>query len=291
MLFPEESREVSLQKIQETLDGKHWEVVEIPILHASGGTRTVLWNSANIVDSNGSVISTIAQGQDITERKHAEDALRKVNKKLNLLSSITRHDIKNQLLALNGYIALSEEAIGKPVELKEFIAKEQKIADYIALQIAFTKDYEDLGVKSPIWQNVSALVRDAGTVHPMRNIVLENQCPGLEVFADPLLEKVFYNLIDNSLHYGGEKMTTIRVTATEGSETLRIIYEDDGTGISAYDKKELFTKGFGKHTGLGLFLSREILSITGITISENGEPGVGARFEIVVPEGAYRFAG
>jgi len=138
---------------------------------------------------------------------------------------------------------------------------------------------------------VSALVRDAGTVHPMRNIVLENQCPGLEVFADPLLEKVFYNLIDNSLHYGGEKMTTIRVTATEGSETLRIIYEDDGTGISAYDKKELFTKGFGKHTGLGLFLSREILSITGITISENGEPGVGARFEIVVPEGAYRFAG
>jgi PAS domain S-box-containing protein len=226
--------------------------------------------------------------EDITHRKRAEDALKQVNKKLNLLSSITRHDIKNQLLALNGYIALSEEAIGNPVELKEFIAKEQKIADSIALQIAFTKDYESLGVTSPTWQNVSSLVHDAGTSHPMRNIVLEIQCPGLEIFADPLLKKVFFNLIDNSLRYGGEKMTAIRMTATERDETLHIIYNDDGTGISAYDKKELFTKGFGKHTGLGLFLSREILSLTGITIEENGEPGAGARFEIIVPKGGYR---
>jgi len=50
----------------------------------------------------------------------------------------------------------------------------------------------------------------------------------------------------------------------------------------------LFTRGFGRHTGLGLFLTREILSITGITIVENGEPGRGARFEMQVPGGAYR---
>ncbi|MDO9326543.1 MAG: ATP-binding protein, partial [Methanoregula sp.] len=226
---------------------------------------------------------------DITERKHAQDALALSNKKLSLLSSITRHDINNQLMALNAYISLSEDAIGNPVELKVFIAKEQKIADSIALQIAFTKDYESLGVQSPVWQNVNALIRDSVTALPMRTIVLDTQCPGLEVFADPLLEKVFFNLIDNSLRYGEEEMTTIRVTATEENAALRIIYEDDGTGISAYDKKELFTKGFGKHTGLGLFLSREILSLTGITITENGEPGSGARFEITVPKGGYRF--
>lgn len=226
---------------------------------------------------------------DIQDRKLAEDALRQVNKKLNLLSSITRHDIRNQLMALNAYIALSEEAIGKPVELKEFIGKEQKIADSIARQITFTKDYENLGVLSPVWQNVSALVRDAGTALPMRNIILETRCPGLEVYADPLLEKVFYNLIENSLQYGGERMTKICVTANERDEKLLITYEDDGSGISEYDKRELFTKGFGKHTGLGLYLSREILSITGITITETGETDRGARFEIVVPKGAYRF--
>jgi len=40
---------------------------------------------------------------------------------------------------------------------------------------------------------------------------------------------------------------------------------------------------------MGLFLSREILSITGITIKEAGEPGKGARFEMTVPKGAWRF--
>jgi signal transduction histidine kinase len=68
-----------------------------------------------------------------------------------------------------------------------------------------------------------------------------------------------------------------------------ILFEDNGVGIPAEDKTKLFTKGFGKNTGLGLFLSREILAITGITITENGEPGEGARFEIRVPKAMYRF--
>ena len=255
------------------------------------GTYRWLYDSGKpFYTQDGVFAGFIGSCYDIQDRKLAEDALRQVNKKLTLLSSITRHDIKNQLMALNGYIALSEEAIGNPVELKEFIVKEQKIADSIARQIAFTKDYESLGVTSPVWQNVSMLVHDAETALPMRNVVLQTRCPGLEIFADPLLEKVFYNLIDNSLRYGGGKMTGIWVTATEGNETLRIIYEDDGTGISDYDKKMLFTKGYGKHTGLGLYLSREILSITGITITENGEPGKGARFEMTVPDGSYRWS-
>ena len=84
-------------------------------------------------------------------------------------------------------------------------------------------------------------------------------------------------------------MTRIRASAHDSGTGRVIILEDDGRGISAEDKERLFTRGFGKQTGLGLFLSREILSITGITIAENGEPGKGARFEITVPEGAYRF--
>jgi signal transduction histidine kinase len=125
----------------------------------------------------------------------------------------------------------------------------------------------------------------------MRNIRIDADYPDLELFADPLLEKVFYNLVDNALRYGGEKMTAIRMTTGKDNGVLVIMVEDDGNGISAYDKKELFKKGFGKHTGLGLFLSREILSLTGITITENGEPGVGARFEIVVPAGTWRMTG
>ncbi|WP_321508223.1 PAS domain S-box protein [uncultured Methanoregula sp.] len=265
--------------------------VEYRVFHKDG---SVHWHRSNIIpvfDEPGTGVSFVGNAVDFTGKKQANDALALANRKLSLLSSITRHDIRNQLMALGAYIELSRDAADNPSELKDYIEKELRIADAIARQISFTKDYEDLGVKSAVWQDVDSLVRNAAKVLPVRDIRLESGCNSLEVFADPLLEKVFYNLIDNSLKYGGEKMTTIRVISGEPGTGLRIVYSDDGNGISADDKTQLFSRGFGKHTGLGLFLSREILSITGITITENGEPGTGARFVITVPDGAWRFTG
>jgi signal transduction histidine kinase len=225
---------------------------------------------------------------DISERKQVEEALRAVNRKLNLLSGITRHDIKNQLMALNAFLELGRESTDNPTEVTEFLDKGLKITGAIERQISFTKDYESLGVSSPEWQDAGMLADAAADSLPMQDIRFENRCAGVEVFADPLFAKVFYNLFDNSLHYGGAEMTTISVRCEEMDILLRIVVEDNGNGISADDKKYLFNKGFGKNTGLGLFFIREILSITAITITETGEPGKGAKFEIIVPEGAWR---
>ena len=69
VLFPVDSREESLEKIQHTIT-EQWQAVEIPILRPDGGVRIALWNSANIYDKEGTaLLATIAQGQDITERK------------------------------------------------------------------------------------------------------------------------------------------------------------------------------------------------------------------------------
>ncbi|MFZ0006248.1 MAG: HAMP domain-containing sensor histidine kinase, partial [Methanoregula sp.] len=140
-----------------------------------------------------------------------------------------------------------------------------------------------------VWQNVSVVIKQTITGLPARNIRIEVVDPLPEVFADHLFGKVFYNLIDNAFRYGGEKMTTIRIYTRKSEAGAVIFVEDDGAGIMPGDKERLFERGFGKNTGLGLFLSREILSITGITITETGEPGKGARFEILVPEGKFRF--
>ncbi len=228
--------------------------------------------------------------RDITERKRTQDALLLSNRKLNLLSSITRHDIRNQITALQAYIELSKESVTDPVELAR-IGHEFRIAEKIRSQIEFTADYENLGVTSPVWQEICGIVTTAVAALPMGGVRLDIRQDGLEVFGDPLLEKVFYNLIDNALRYGGERLTTLRIASRENDGGLVISFHDDGMGIPDADKDLLFTKGFGKNTGLGLFLSREILSITGITITENGVPGTGARFEITVPKGAYRFSG
>ncbi len=103
-----------------------------------------------------------------------------------------------------------------------------------------------------------------------------------------MLPKVFSNLMDNTLRYAGDKTTvTIRAAVREGA--LIISWEDTGAGIPAEEKEKIFERGYGKNTGLGLFLAREILGITGISIREAGEEGKGARFEITVPPGAFRY--
>jgi len=102
-----------------------------------------------------------------------------------------------------------------------------------------------------------------------------------------LIVKVFYNLIDNSVRYGG-KISTIHFFSEKQSGDYLIICEDDGFGIPNDEKEKIFERGYGKNTGLGLFLVREILDITNITIHETGEPGKGARFEISVPNGKWR---
>ena len=226
---------------------------------------------------------------DITERKAAEDSLSRVNKKLTILSSITRHDIKNQLMALSGYLELSKDQPDLTPAASEYLNTEVRIVEIMGHQIDFTKAYEDMGTTAPAWQNVSACLREAVATLPMRNIRVEVGREDLSVYADPMFGKVFYNLIDNALRYGGGAMTTIRISCQETDRGLVLIFEDDGAGIAIGDKRRLFEQGFGKHTGLGLFLTREILAITGITITETGEPGKGARFEMVVPQGAFRF--
>ena len=262
--------------------------VDFRIVHRNGDIRWIAHVCQPIYNSDGVFIGRRASNRDITERKRMESALQETNKKLNLLSSITRHDINNQIFSLKAFLDISRECLGDPAELNTCLLKAERVTDAIERQIAFTKEYQDLGVNAPVWQVASAAVGSAAKSLPLRNVRIIDEIGGLEIYADPLFEKVFYNLIDNALRYGGGKMSAIRFSALESGQELVITIEDDGTGISAADRPRLFERGFGKHTGLGLFLSQEILAITGIRIAETGQPGHGARFEIVVPKGAWR---
>lgn len=219
----------------------------------------------------------------------SKSAYETANKKLNLLSGITRHDIKNQLLVLLGFLGLSRLKATDP-EIISYIEREEAAALTIQRQIDFTKSYEEIGIRAPQWQDIRALALAMQARAIQDGITVSVTIEHIEVFADPLLEKVFENLIDNSLRHGERVRNIAFFTLPYGLEYLAIVYKDDGVGVHEEDKDRIFEKGFGKNTGLGLFLSREILSITGITIKESGEYGRGARFEILVPKGRYRIA-
>jgi signal transduction histidine kinase len=224
--------------------------------------------------------------QDIAERRKVESALAMTNQKLTLLSQITRHDILNQLTVLKGYAILSQQFENDPEKLRMYHENALRAATTIEHQISFTRDYENMGMKSPVWQNVGEMIAQAVSALPMRDVVVHSDDIHIEVFADPLFERVFYNLIDNALRHG-EGITSIAFSYHVSDAALVIVCEDDGVGIPDQDKQHIFTKGFGRDSGLGLFLIREILSITGISIKETGVSGKGARFEITVPSGHY----
>jgi len=242
-----------------------------------------------IKDERGVTIGASAISHDITERKLAEHALEMATKKLQLLNSITRHDILNQITVLNIYHTLAENTVENQ-EALSYIRKAKDATDTISRQISFTHEYQDIGVKKPIWQNVHTCILNATAYFKNRIIPLEPGNETIEIYADPMLIEVFYRLIDNSLTHG-KKINKIRFTHRQDEHGLTLVYEDDGVGIPMEDKQKIFQKNLGAHSRLGLFLIREILAITGITITENGEPGKGARFEIKVPRGAFRFTG
>jgi PAS domain S-box-containing protein len=244
----------------------------------------VVYSSPRVVGK--SVVGTRGIAIDISDRKKIEEALGVTNKKLTMLSSITRHDILNQLMGLRTFLELSKENEKDP-ELAGWIAKEDAAAEAIGRQIEFTRYYEDMGMKAPEWQDVAESIRSAASQIQLGEIDLHISLPAVLVYADSLIEKVFYNLIENSIRHGGH-VTHISFSFQETEDGAMLVYTDDGIGIPAEDRELLFTRGFGKHTGLGLFLSREILAITGITIRENGEPRKGVRFEIIIPKGGYR---
>ena len=175
-------------------------------------------------------------------------------------------------------------------DMLHYIEQEESAALTIQRQIEFTKNYEEVGVHAPEWQDIGAQVNALRSRVPAGEITLSVNVGGLEIFADPLLGKVFENLIDNSRRHGIRVRHISFSTMQYGLDYLALVYEDDGAGVHETDKERIFEKGFGKNTGLGLFLTREILSITSLSIKESGEFGKGARFEILVPKGKYRFS-
>jgi PAS domain S-box-containing protein len=247
---------------------------------------SMIWleiSASPIIGPGGSLQGFRGVSREITERKHAEDALLKANQKLSLLGSITRHDINNKISVILGYLGIAQKKFTDPA-LKEYFSKMESATKAIQSQIAFTRIYQALGSQEPTWQDLDTIL--PRTEIPA-TVTFQSSMQGIEVYADPMLGKVFFNLLDNSLRHG-DPVTEIRVSPGQSEEGLKITWEDNGIGIPAEEKEVIFERGFGKNTGLGLFLVREILSLTGASIRETGDQGKGARFEIIVPEGMYR---
>jgi len=231
--------------------------------------------------------------QDVTERKKAEETLNEVmnqlvlvNEKLGVVGSLTRHDVRNKLSAITGYAYLLKKKHADQTDIVDGLSKmEQAVKDSMKI-FNFAKMYEQLGVEELSYVALENAINEAVALFSGLNIKVVNDCHGLTVLADSFVRQLLYNFMDNTRKYG-KKTTIIRVHyQSANSSELRLIYEDNGVGISAENKSKLFSEGFstGGSTGYGLFLIGKMMEIYGWKIEENGEPGKGAKFTITIPK-------
>ena len=224
---------------------------------------------------------------ELEEKRLTQKALEMALSKLNNLSSITRHDLVNSLTIFEGYLGILQD-MNLEEKIRNYLGKMKESTLAMKQHITFASDYQEMGNVAPSWFHVESLVRNACTGLIFRNIVIETNTGDLEILADPLILKAIYNLLENAVRHGAHT-TRITVTSVQNPDSVTLILEDNGSGVPNDIKGRIFNKGFGSNTGLGLFFFREILGITGMQIIETGTPGRGARFEIRIPAGHFRY--
>jgi PAS domain S-box-containing protein len=213
--------------------------------------------------------------------------LKKLEEKLRVVGSLTRHDVRNKLAVVTGNAYLLRRKLPGNAEALEHLADMENAVKNAEAIFEFARIYETLGIEKLSKVNVGKAIDEAASLFSnLKGVKIANGCHGLTVLADSLLRQLVYNLIDDSLKYG-RKISHIRIRyeKAEGNQ-LRLVYEDDGVGIALDAKPRIFDQGYttGKGSGLGLYLVRRIIEAYGWTIRETGTPGNGVRFIIAIPE-------
>jgi len=252
-----------------------------------GEDYVIAWTIRGIFNPEGIRQEYQFVGRDITASRQAEAALEQVTRKLSFLNYVTFNEIENAIFTIGGYFTLiKSQAIDE--QAREYFEIAGESLGRIETSLNFAKDYQDLGTNIPQWHDVHQSFvlgishLDFMSIH--RTVQLDN----LEIYASTLLERVFIALAKNVLTHA-KNATEVTLGYEIVKDGLLLFFRDNGPGVLDDKKEKILERGYGSLKGMELFLVREILSITGITIRETGTYGEGACFEIFVPKRAYRF--
>ncbi|PKL65409.1 MAG: hypothetical protein CVV32_02790 [Methanomicrobiales archaeon HGW-Methanomicrobiales-3] len=276
--------ERNAREVEKCLKTGHVRGLEVDYLRPDGSLQPVEINATVFHAAGGDIVLTLCR--DISDRKRTNTALQQARNKLALLNAVTFQDIQTAAFSLAAYQELVKAAVTDQ-KARSYIEKQEVFLKKMVDTLDFAKNYQEMGIHPPRWQNVRQVflfaISHLDFLHMKQNLHLAN----LEIFADPLFEKALFNIMQNVLEHGA-RATEVTLHFVKHPESLVLIIEDNGVGIPPEEKNMIFDRGYGKGSGLGLFLVREVLSITGMSIREAGSGGQGTRFEITVPKGGFR---
>jgi PAS domain S-box-containing protein len=253
-----------------------------------------IWLEAKISVVKEAVGKTkfIGISRDITTSKknkeQLDEALTQAElllEKLSVVGGFIRHDVRNKLTNITNILYLARKHANGNHGMLAQIENVNSIVSNVVSILDFSQKYEAVGSQGLSWIKLEDYVKNACSLFVNLKIPVTTQNLNFQVLADSALTEIFHNLIDNSIKYGGEPLSEIKIrTQTVDNGDLCIIYDDNGEGIDPKIKPKLFNKGVGKGTGLGLYLIQRICDVYCWSITEEGTPGQGARFVLVVPQ-------
>ncbi len=323
ILFPEESKKETITKIERTLVGEQWESVEIPILCKNGDVRMLLWNSANIYrPGNKSLSATIAQGQDITGRKQAEELLKKSRDDLEqrvaqrtadlikaqkelmsvkrlsdigALSATVAHELRNPLgviraAAFNLRRKNQNPNLGKHLDRidKKILESDQIINNLLFYSRIKLPHFEIASIPAILKEAIA----DAKTKYKGSDVIVRIRLGALKttvVEADPAqLYELFSNILNNAYEAFPEKKGIIEITGIiDGLNRLaKVSFKDNGCGIGEdilHKIQEPFFTTKSQGTGLGLAVCFQVARLHNGNIEITSSKGKGSVFTVILP--------
>lgn len=243
---------------------------------------------ARVIERTEELAETVRKLRDENaERIRVEEVVRLINAKLALMNDVAYQDIQNKVTALRGIVDFIPLAKNEE-ERQAFIEKEKTILGTIHNLIIKTKDYQKMGTGKLQWLDMEQTIRRITLSHD-KAVPINIDIHGLFIHSDPLISRVFDILTDNAVTHG-KKTTCISFSCSRTPGGITLICEDDGVGILTGEKSQVFERVVAGEGKFDLFFVHEFLTLSGMAITETGEPGKGARFEITVPDGMWRKA-
>jgi len=234
-------------------------------------------------------LKIIGMVENYTEQEKNKVALLNASKKMQILYSISSHDIRNIISAVYSYADLIlEEEISDNVraDIEELIQSSEDSTFAIS---SFSNVSRELGTNLPEWIDLRTLVNDIfESDADLKGIRFINDIDNVDIYASPQTSFVIQTFFDFSRKHC-DQVTSISMHTNISQDVLHIIYEDDGVGISEGEKKRIFDFDATKKDKNALYIAKEILSITDISIKEGGTDANGVHFVITVKPGWFRF--
>ncbi len=274
-LIHPEYREYVWNSVNRAIQEKKPFKIIYKIIDKSGDEKWV-WEQGRTDYSNEAEIDEV-EGliMDITERKELED-------KQKFLHTLLRHDLKNKVNIVHGYLQLLENDPGDMEIIKKAIDATKKEMNLIEKVRTLSK-IGDEGIKPMNLDSIlDTVLSEFMPTSIDRGIDIKFEKSGLDVMGGVLLEDLFGNIIENSIiHSDADK---IEIDVKDETEEIIVKIEDNGKGVDDRYKNKIFKKSFsaGENagTGLGMYLSKEIVENYGGQIDVKESSLGGARFDI-----------